>query len=738
MRNAAYTKPEDDSLRILTGLLGESFVQNPMTSVGLPGTLIGKILGLINAAIFAVGVAYAAWLGIGLVARSASDGTPLGQGIDTVWTPIRTGVGIIGLLPVFGGFSLFQATAVGAVVLGVGLGNMTQNLLVSETATFDDLTPSSAMAASEPTTTSELKTAVRAALASELCLRAMRVYGEKMDGGTSVDAANVASLKHTLYDGPNGHGIAYGTKGQCGVLTVAKRGSDFATRASTGLAATLGFRSPSVDYEGIRQATYVATAAQIESIAERVAEMIGNPAEATLRGDDGYPDFDNVPAALDQIEAWARSEAANSLKMLVAEGQLSGLTTEAKADMSSGGWLRAGAYYAVYAEVSSAIADAQKSYAVRYVPGPYLRRMSETATAKLPGELQRIVYGLEALQPTVDKPLIDKLTAAATAGLAPQDDIVGAMSIGQASTKSSMQTAAATPAKDVSFGQAIVMKLAKRTVGDSGGAGLVNPVVSAKNLGDWLMTAGETGLVLSYAAEKSTVVGTAVKGVSKAASMLTGGKDLVGDLGPMLTPLFWSMIAIGLFMSVYLPMSIFLVWTSGVLVWLTGVVESVVYAQLAALSHVRAEGQGYVQPGTPAHRFYLYLLNGLLRPAFMIVGFVLAGALMTYAGSWLIGAWAAAMSSAQGNSNTGLLSIVAYLLLFCVTLWGLISSCSALIIDLPDRLLNWLGGHGESHKGAAILGASAGAVLKGVKGPVGGATSAASTITDVAKPTAKI
>src|SRR5690606_36361007 len=112
-----------------------------------------------------------------------------------------------------------------------------------------------------------------------------------------------------------------------------------------------------------------------------------------------------------------------------------------------------------------------------------------------------------------------------------------------------------------------------------------------------------------------------------------------------------------------------------------------------------------------AAKFYIYLLNCLFRAAVMVIMFVVGSILMTLVGTFLFETFATAMASAQGNSTTGLLSIIGYTILFCVILFSLIQSCINLFIDIPDRLLGWVGGQSENNNRGAVIGAAAGTAM---------------------------
>ena len=90
------------------------------------------------------------------------------------------------------------------------------------------------------------------------------------------------------------------------------------------------------------------------------------------------------------------------------------------------------------------------------------------------------------------------------------------------------------------------------------------------------------------------------------------------------------------------------------------------------------------------------------------------------------------MSSAQGNSITGLLSIIGYVFLFFVLMNIIIQGLFHLVMELSDDVIGWVGGIGKSQMGKDTEGkvsstflalgrfGSTGVAQMSAKGPGGG------------------
>lgn len=707
LQAAAEGPPEDAAMRMLKGLLGEEFASvNPMSAAGLPATLIGDIFAIFNGIVFTIGALWLGYVLIMSIATSAQDGEPLGKNTSTLWAPIRIGTGIFGMLPVVGGFSLFQAIMMSFIVLGIGAGNIVARKAIDATAAFKAITPSYSSIGAAPNLSTDVQTVVRGAVMAELCHNGQLYFSDLFHGTMTAPPPRVVG-----YQDKKRAGFDYGP---CGKIEVTRRErnitggrADELIQSGTEIRgeSKASFRNYGVDYDAIANAVHRSAILELRLIRQEAEDIAREWFSQYARAQDGQP-VDMMAASLRvydrsvALEKSARSRLNNSI------GEAANADTEAieagvLQHMRDGGWMRLGDFYSVYAESSAAIADAQRAFQLSFKPGIELERvMSGGSTQHAWSEpLRRFIEIAVSNEPADEKGLID---------LAMDYMHLSENEMGERSV-----------------GQSITNMLIGFTANNSGGAGLVNPVIASKNLGDWLMVAGQTGIAGGSILEALP----AGKGIA-IAKKFSGTLDKLGDL---LMIICYAMIGLGMFLSIFIPMSLWATWFSAILIYLTSMLEGLIYAQLAAFSHIKAEGDRFVEAGSSGAKFYIYLLNALFRPAVMVISFVLASALMTFAGTFLIEGFSTAMASAQGNSLTGLLSIIGYLILFCVVLFGLVQTCASLVIDIPDRLLGWVGGVAENNRGT-VIGAAAGTAMRGVKGPAGGGASGARAAASTVKP----
>ena len=231
------------------------------------------------------------------------------------------------------------------------------------------------------------------------------------------------------------------------------------------------------------------------------------------------------------------------------------------------------------------------------------------------------------------------------------------------------------------------------------GATTKNPMVTAKDLGDGMITAGWTVLG-TYGVVKASVDGadSGLGGLaSKALPVSPTGwvASALNTLEPYLFVTLMFLFITGATLAVYIPFVPFIQWIAAVIQYLIIVLEAMVSAPLWAMVHMDTDGEGLGQRTTYG---YLFLLNVLFRPVLMIIGFVGAAAILWLAGTLLNDLFQFAMfnanndGSAGGQATFGLVSIIAVIVVYVSMMLMLINGTFNLVHILPDKVLNWVGG----------------------------------------------
>lgn len=160
--------------------------------------------------------------------------------------------------------------------------------------------------------------------------------------------------------------------------------------------------------------------------------------------------------------------------------------------------------------------------------------------------------------------------------------------------------------------------------------------------------------------------------------------------GRLATVLFIGAMVLGMVYAVYIPFIPFLPWFSALVSYFASVIEGLVAAQVWAFSHLSSDGEGM---GQKTEKGYIYILNMLLRPGLMVLGFFFASAILTLMGTFFLRQFGPALANVQGDTMTGPFIMIGALGVVMVTLIGLVQTVFNLVYEVPDRVISWFG-HG--------------------------------------------
>lgn len=672
------TSQTDASVSILEKVIGVGRLTAPFTA-GSPVGAIADMFLVLNVFVFLIGIFFASYgIGAGIV-QTAHEGQVLGKRMSAIWMPIRMVTGIAGLLPVFGGFSLSQAVMMVASLLGIGLANYSWNQTLGDATTFSGIAAPAIGTATAGTSPNHLAYAMFSAKVCQLAYADFETENEThpddklkkyqksySDGTTSATYFNGWGKVHSGSYTPVCGKISVGPK----ELTTWESIKDVAGQVGEAVGlSTLGYSINSVDYRGVRDA--VATAAPAKAVAmettiNALATAWYSSWKASLAGST------DANASLSLPKASIQAAAAT----FVTEVQTSGvgakegdgvITANAVANMKSLGWFGAGAWYSTLAQAQSALNDAMKNIDIKVV---------DAMSADVP-RAAGVQDVLNAYQRVYDQ---------ANPHLDDGDPWSNAFDGGFTG-----------PTGNISVGQRIAKEMIDGVGGDTGGSGQMNPVIALKNLGDYLMTASQAALVAD-AWKNASPVGKVIN-----SEALTGGAKASSEgstrIGRTLTELASSgyrfvmglmtaIFVVGAIFSIYIPFIPFIQWMGGLLQYVSIFFEGLLGAPIWAFAHLDAEGEGM---GQRTERGYLFLLNMLFRPFLMIFGFVLAAALLPLLGTFQAVLFVPAMANVQGNSVTGLASILFLLAIFGLLNITMIHGIFNLITIIPDQILGWVG-----------------------------------------------
>lgn len=149
-----------------------------------------------------------------------------------------------------------------------------------------------------------------------------------------------------------------------------------------------------------------------------------------------------------------------------------------------------------------------------------------------------------------------------------------------------------------------------------------------------------------------------------------------------------AFMVLGIMFAVYIPLIPFITWFTGIISYFASVIEGLVGAQIWAFSHLSGDGEGM---GQRTEKGYVYILNMLLRPGLMVLGFFFASALMTLMATFFWGQFGTAIANMQGGTTTGPFITLGLLFVYMMMLITMIQTLCNLIYEIPDRIIGWFG-----------------------------------------------
>lgn len=678
------TRSSDMSTQAFTALLG-TFFTNPFSAIGTASTLLGSMFLVFNTFILVAGTIWATY-GIGVaIVQTAHEGQLMGKKLSQVWLPIRMVTGVASLIPAFGGFSLSQAVLVFATTLGIGAANLGFDAMVSGTNNMTTVV-SPSFVTPKAQGGASLEEAAFTLFKARICMNAQNDYATAQEAnGMSMAAERVSA---TTTSGITG--VQYGkpeARDFCGGVKVNATVSDGSRSSSS----AVGYRIASVNYDAIAQAMQSRATSNFGNYVNQIATL----------ADQWYRDFkayQTTGGARPVVPVLQLEGIATTYYMAIqprageAQQSANALSAQALEGMKKFGWFGAGAWYATLAEVNAAVAQAAQS--VSFTPVPMGIRNTDGGYNTA---LDAVLTGLNSSSAAASSDVSNANSAAGDSSWQGLCRIVAG----------SISPPGYRPTGNCSLGQTFAMDLIDMSTAGAGGATstsngswstngelrMIDPIIAMKNMGDYMMVAAESLFtVYSYLNEitdessGTNIVGSTIKKVAGG----TIGTVLapLKALGPLLPAIVGGLFIVGMIMSLWIPMIPFVNWWGGLVQYLTIFFEGIAAGPIWAFVHLDANGEGM---GQRTETGYLFIINMLFRPFLMLLGFVAAAALIMVMGSFLFWLYPSVMSNVQGNSITGIFSVIGFLFIFWILMHTLVTTLSNLSVLLPDQALAWAG-----------------------------------------------
>lgn len=227
-------------------------------------------------------------------------------------------------------------------------------------------------------------------------------------------------------------------------------------------------------------------------------------------------------------------------------------------------------------------------------------------------------------------------------------------------------------------------------------------LVQIKDTGDRLLGTVEGASVLMVGAIASGLTAANIGGPLNVIGSVF--KELLYLSYPVLYSALIALFGVAITMSFMLPMLPFMLSVGSILGWLMAVFSAMVAAPVWLAGHLHPEGEGFAGKGISG---YMILLETVTRPIFMVLGLIGAFVIMDPMLKFVAWAFRANMSSIQGDSITGILSIVVFAGIYVAIVFTVVRKSLSLIHALSEKVYTWIGGANAGYDQAASFGEAA-------------------------------
>ncbi|MQT40419.1 DotA/TraY family protein [Pseudomonas sp. FSL R10-0765] len=658
---AAAQKTNDLSRQALVMIFGD-VVLNPFAPS--QPTLIGSLFALINGFLSVLALFWFLAITMRTIVKSGHQGQVFNGGRSAVY-PIMTFAGFITLLPTASGWSLAQLVMLWATsVMGVGGANLLTDKAV-------DMMSSGYSMVTQPTAP-VTRSSARGIFEMNLCKYAINRELQSLyaDGEANTPLMTTKG-GNGQYDTGNGSAV-------CGS----------AKTPNTGRTGTWNLLFDSdVDTNGVITAQRQALDTMQSSMDQAARSFVDT---YLSKRDQDVGSFQDAETQIQNAAAEYENTVNQALTKIDFKDTLQ---SQLSSQIKSSGWVALGSWYHTFATANSKTNDVASSTPV--VTG--MSHVGEHGTSDLYNQVFA-AYRAQVQNSTYTAPL---------------------------GTQTAKDDGAAVTAEDpnsvfVSFFknpmQMITSGIATLKVGtDANFSNQVNPLIKMQAIGDYTLVATETSMaVYALAVGAASAASNSVLGTLGQVFGINGGevaKDVLGALAPIFFFVMFALMAIGFSLAVFLPAVPFLFWMTGVFNWIVSVLVGCAAGPMWAATHLGAEED----KGSRSAYGYIFLIDMMLRPALMVLGFFFAAVAVMAGGTILNLLFASALANANADSIVGLFKMIGWLMIYArIATFG-VTRIFGLQASLADYVISFLGGR----EGANVMGGMVDN-MKGMFGAAGG------------------
>ncbi|MCA8355516.1 DotA/TraY family protein [Burkholderia cepacia] len=666
----------DVSIKVLGAIFG-----GLLDNGGLDPLLSG--IKTFNSGVLLIGGVLAAYTIFSSVINTAHEGEVLGKAYSSAWLPIRYSLGTALVLPVIGGgYCVMQAIVMWLVVQGIGLADAVWSSFMSNPT-------SSANTKATMANRQAIYNTAKTAFTNSICYRS---YQLAVNNAPDV-LKFVTSYKYEIRE--TADGFEYGdsdaairTKG-CGVVSYPQIPTNTTVKNSTpssnsGYLGDLGTIFAPLDTSSLINAQKEQTKALVKRMDDLAGKAIEARQKAPLTAAQAQGFYAEIKTATDDYLAKIKSSA---------DGLGNGDAFSAiKQSSTQQGWILAGAWFTRIIQMNTQIHAAVNST-------PSGDRSSPFMDGAIFGDAK--IYLRTA----------DDVLSQGKDGTA-SDVFNTNKSNKDGGNGSSEDTSGFIKKFEAAAFEALTTVNLYELKNDER-----HPLVIIQDLGQRLET-------VSYSIMTGLAVATGLAAVF-----------LPGAVGPLIDVMGWFLnVPIKLLMGValgtqyVLPNMPFIIWIGAITGWVLLVIEAVIAAPLWAIMHLHPHGDGAIN--NRAANGYSLVLSLLLRPVLMVFGMMSALVISNVIGEFINKVYFEIFAQNTGafSGFSAFTALGMGTLLYFIIMFIFLRKVFSITYQLPDQLLQWIGGAGTSlgqfagdfsaasDKGGAAASAAGGAIAGSAAG----------------------
>ncbi|WP_049034296.1 DotA/TraY family protein [Klebsiella aerogenes] len=640
---AATAHSEDLSRRVLVMIFG-NVVNNPLD----PGdaSMLGNLYFVLNSVIAATALFWFLVITFKQIVRTGHAGKVFGAGGFTMLSPISTCFGFMSIVPLGSGWSLMQLLYLWAIsIFSVGTANLMTGVITEQILSGKSLVI-------QPVA-NDTVSAARAIFEMNLCRYG--INDELQDMYTASGTSDTPMMEDKNITGgfevTNGSAI-------CGSARLPPVQNPDISSMEFGV---------DIYTSALETAQQNALTKMEDDLVKKASEYVEAYREKQA-GNGG-----TIPDAETSIQNAAQTYETSINEAIKQENNSEDLQKVITSQLTREGWLALGAWYQTLAT-----ANTKTDAIVKMVPvvtGP--SNIGDVGSGALLSQILT-AYEAQAQNSTYTPPL-------------GTESGKNNASVGDASSPDAVFIGLAP------WGQQLSNYLATINFGSDNASdnSQMNPLLKMKAIGDYTLDGAETTFTIYAGAKIIKAVGKgwnlpgvvikAINAVSGAADIATGVLDAIS---PLVYFAIFILLGIGFSLSIYLPFIPFIYWMTAFAGWVVSVVVAPTAGPLWAWTHIGTESD----KGSRAMYGYIYLIDVMIRPSLMVLGFFFAGVVMVAVGTVLDILFAPAIANVQANSFTGLFSLIGILMIYSRICTTAVASVFSLPVVLPDYVIAWLGG----------------------------------------------